>query len=461
MGVMSKDSEKNLDREKILDKMRELRDNRDLQISEGIMEKRGISPEEKEKLVQTNKVLDVKYLGKIDFDEEIDGEKTKTQKDIYLVIEQMLDKEGNLVDIEKIYMEDGEFLGGNNKSDKYNVIMLSENYKGRKDLAESLQSLDTEGILDLNEMEHERLEEIAKELGISVEELDYLSEIDLEQIIEGREENDNIEELEGKRESKEGKETLTKKQVEKISTKSEIKTQEKVNDRETMAQLLGVQDKGYKKIAIVYSDKLQKNGSNTRFSVVGVKEDGSAEKIDTLESRYGTNPTKKIDSLNRDGSEIKEQQSQTMLQIKGRKEEQVAVRIGTMGTIEASLVRTPRQDNTKGISIPIATQNVRTTTRETRELMNTHKNISVKEETERIDSHRQMGDKDEDITLRDINDNPYDDTHQHMQTKDKEREGVLDKVAKEVLKNDTIAETFNIVDVKQHALKVLSSRKST
>lgn len=453
---MDEKLDRDLDKEKILDKMRELRDSRDAQIIDKILTNNRISEEDKQKLQQANKVLDVKYLGEIDWEEEIDGEKIKSQKDIYLLIEQMLDKEGNLVDIEKIYTEDGELLGGNNKSDKYNVIMLSEKYKGRGDLAESLQSLDTEGILDLNEMEHERLEEIAKELGITVEELEALSEIDAEKEIE-RDKDDDKDRAES--EEKED-ETLTKKQVEGISTKSEIKTEEKVTDKETMAQLLGVKDKGYKKIAIVYSDKLQENESSSRFSVVGIKEDGSAEKIDTLEQRYGNNPTKKIDSLNRDGSEITEQQAQTMLQIKGRKEEQVAVRIGTMGTIETSLVRTPRQDNTKGISIPIATQNVRSTTRETRELMNVHKNPSVKEETERIETHRKMGDNDKDITLRDIDDNPNNDTHHHMQKQNKGKNDWLDYVAVRVLKNNKVAETFNSTDVKKYAISKLESRRN-
>ena len=45
-----------------------------------------------------------------------------------------------------------------------------------------------------------------------------------------------------------------------------------------MASLLNVQDKGYKKIAIINSDSFKDSGNSTRFSIVGVKEDGTAER---------------------------------------------------------------------------------------------------------------------------------------------------------------------------------------
>ncbi len=51
-----------------------------------------------------------------------------------------------------------------------------------------------------------------------------------------------------------------------------------MTDKDTMASLLNVQGKGYRKIAIVYSDKFKEAGNTTKFSFVGIKQDGSAEK---------------------------------------------------------------------------------------------------------------------------------------------------------------------------------------
>ena len=199
------------------------------------------------------------------------------------------------------------------------------------------------------------------------------------------------------------KKTLSKKQAESISTKQEIKTEQKVTDKDTMASLLNVQGKGYRKIAIVYSDKFKEAGNTTKFSFVGIKQDGSAEKIDTIEQAYGTNPTKNVHSVNRDGSKIEEKTETSFFKIEGKTETQIAVYIGNMGTIEPSLVRTPAQDNEEAISIPIETSNIRPTTREIRELMNRNRNTRVKEEIQEIEKHKKSGCKD--FSIKDIDDN--------------------------------------------------------
>ena len=286
--------ERDFDMEKVIDKMRSLRDKRDLEILNQELKDIDLNSSDQKKL-SDNKVLNVKYLGVI----KIEGE----EKGIYLVIEQKAQKDGTLAQIERYYTEDGEFLGGDNSIDEYDFLTLDEKYMNNKDMLEKLQSIDKDGILNLNKIEQERIEEVAKESGIIAKELEKMSEID------------------------------SKKEIEKISTKSEIDTNRKVTDKETMASILNVQDKGYKKIAIIYSDKMQDNGNTTRFSFVGIKEDGTDEKIDTIEQAYGRNPSKEINSVNRDGSKVEQEQVNSIYRIKGKKETQIAVDIGAMGTI--------------------------------------------------------------------------------------------------------------------------------
>lgn len=412
--------DRDFDMEKVIDKMRSLRDARELEIFNQELEKADSNPDI-EKQLPDNKVLDVKYLGSIEFEGK--------EKGIYLIIEQKQKEDGSLAKIERYYTEDGEFLGGNNKADQFNFLILNEKYSGQEGLLEKLQNLDKEGVLDLNQLEQERLEEIALAFGVSVEELDKVAELDLKQ------------EIELEQEKEEGKETLSKKQVEKITSKTEIKTNQKVTDKETMASILKVEDKNYTAINIIYSDAMKNSGSTSRFAIVGIKEDGTAEKINTLEQGYGTNPNKEIQSLNRDGSEIEQKQVNSIFKIKGEDETQIAVDIGSMGTIEPTLVRTPRQDNEEAISIPIETHNIKPTTRETRELMNEQRNPRVKEEIQRAKKHEELGC--EEASIKDINDNPYDDTHEHMEV-DSE---YLDKCADKILKNDEIAETYNRNDI--------------
>ena len=427
---MSKDFET----EKVLNKMKEIRENRDLELFN--IELREVNKGDYQKEASKNKVLNVKYLGKIEL---INNEKIKEEKDIYLVIEQKENKNGELIEIERYYDGDGNVIGGNNKSDNYDFIMLSENYKNREDILKQLTELEKDGeIFDLNELEQEELEEIARSLGIRSEDIERLTEIEADKELSRDEKDKEIEKL--KDEDSE-KEEFSKKEIEKISKKTEIKTNQKVTDKETIASVLKVEDKGYKKIAIVDSSKLKDNNNTTSFTVVGIKQDGSAEKIDSLEQGYGNAPTKKINSVNRDGTEIEEQQVQSIFKIKGENEKQIGVRIGT---IEPSLIRTPRQDNEEAISIPIETHSVKPTTRETRMIMNQQKNVDMTDEIERIKAHRLEGDDErgQEINLKDIDNDPTNDTHVHINNEH------LDILADKVLENDNISFTFNREDVK-------------
>lgn len=74
--------DRDFDKEDIVNKLRELRDKRDFELNS-----------------DTNKVLDVKYLGKL-----------KDGRNIFLIIEQKLDEEGNKISIERYCTEDGEVL---------------------------------------------------------------------------------------------------------------------------------------------------------------------------------------------------------------------------------------------------------------------------------------------------------------------------------------------------------------
>lgn len=118
-----------------------------------------------------------------------------------------------------------------------------------------------------------------------------------------------------------------------------------------------------------------------------------------------------------------------------------------MGNIEPSLIRTPSQDNTKGISIPIEVNTIRPSTRETRELMNEGKNPRIKEEVERAEKHEEAGC--EKYGLEDIDDNPNNDTHTHDELNDEE----LDKWADYVLEDNDIEFVFTKEEVKEQLKK--------
>ena len=134
--------------------MRELREKRDLELLKQDSDSINLDTDYQENL-RKNKVKDVKFLGTI----ELDGK----EKEIYLVIEQKENEEGKIFDIERYYTEDGEMLAGNNTIDGYK-LMLNEKFQGKEELLEQLKQFDKEGILDLNDLEEDRKEQIAKAL---------------------------------------------------------------------------------------------------------------------------------------------------------------------------------------------------------------------------------------------------------------------------------------------------------
>ena len=102
---MEQELEREFDKEKILETMRKIREKRELELLQNKKDDINLDSDY-QKESQKNKVLNVKFLGVT----EIEGE----PKEIYLVIEQSEDKEGQISEIERLYDEDGEFLGGNN-----------------------------------------------------------------------------------------------------------------------------------------------------------------------------------------------------------------------------------------------------------------------------------------------------------------------------------------------------------
>lgn len=423
--------EKEANQEEILNKMRELREKRFKEICS------------KSKGRTINDYIEnVKYLDRI----EING----VEKSIYLIEEQHKQKDGSFSKVEKYYTEDGEFLGGNNSLDNYDKVILSERYKENNDLLEKLQRIEEskkDGKLDLNKEDEKLIEEVAKELGIEKEEIKRICVIDSKKEVKDKDKEVNEDEKETNTNRNEDEEkTISKKQIEKVSSKQEIEANERVTDQETMQEILGVEDKNYTKFAIVYSDKLNESNNTTEYTMVGINKDGSAEKIDSLEQDYGKNPTKEIYQMNEDGTEIKKQQVDSIYTIKGKEEGQIAIKNGSMGEIEPSYVRTPRQDNQKGISIPIETQNIRPTTREMQESMNRNRDTDVKDNINRAEEHEKSNC--DNIEKEDIDDNPYNNTHIHSLTEE-QINAMIDKT----MNNEEIANTYNRCDTRKRILE--------
>ena len=57
-----------------------------------------------------------------------DNDSQENLKSIYKIIEQDVNKDGEIITVERFYTEDFQFLGGNNKSDGIEYITLSPDF---------------------------------------------------------------------------------------------------------------------------------------------------------------------------------------------------------------------------------------------------------------------------------------------------------------------------------------------
>lgn len=319
--------------EKILDTMRKIRTQETIKIIEHKLGDIG-AKEDYERLAKTDKINDVKYLGKIEINKEIDGQQVKTLEDLFVLVEQKeISKNGQnqIIEIEKYVTKDLDYIAGNNMSDSYQLPMVTERYKDQKEtLEKQLKELGNEGILDLNDMENDRLELIAKALGVKVEEIKSIDELDLDQEISRNGENaerkgpkekgkdgkqDKENEQEDKKEREDEKEDeqeeLSKKELDGLHIKEETRLNQNIKGV-TLEDKLGLKKNGITdgvKLARVTTDSLNpylEKSSTQVDSFVVIRQNGEAvvlgENILEPDDRLGTNPTGTDTTINNDGT---------------------------------------------------------------------------------------------------------------------------------------------------------------
>ncbi len=397
--------DRDFDMEKIIDKMRSLRDKRDLELLEKDIEGINLDSDYQRNL-PNNKVLDVKYLGTIEWE-------AGTEKEIYLIIEQKQNEDGVLTEVERYYTEDGEFLGGNNKSDQFNYLILDTKYMNNEELLQKLQVLNKEGILDLNKIEQDRLEEIALSLGVKVEDLESIDEIELNQTIEDNKENKKNEE------SREIKED----ELEGLNIKEETATNTYLKG-ETLAQKLKLPPDVVKLARVSASNLNEITGkqNNNIDAFVGIKNNGKAVEIgdDILrqDTSMGTNPTNQETTINNDGSVNKEVVTSSYLIVNGNGREYL--QIGNDETSGKEIKYTQRSNTSnENVAVELNTQRTWPQNSNVRQYLN-DKGAGREEVNDVLARDKAHGEcKEKDVTVID-NDKNNDSHGSHVGTQDTE-----------------------------------------
>lgn len=258
-----------------------------------------------------------------------------------------------------------------------------------------------------------------------------------ETIGQGMSEEENIQEVNNEQEPENEEESME--QIAKqsgiakddIKSCSEINPHERITDQKSFEDIANVTGK-YSKIFVVSANS-QTRG-NSLYSFWGMTQDGKLEPVQGLEERQGVNTGKSIYSINRDGSQVKEQQTSALFTMPNQREG-FSVTIGQYGIIETTYIRrSPNENKYIGSTVNSSTQ--KPTTREVQEFMNDSRTTDA-ELKEKIDkTEHQLGETSE-TKLRNVDDNPDNDVEIDMDQEITLHDGTITTLAKE-------AEALNI-----------------
>lgn len=278
-----------------------------------------------------------------------------------------------------------------------------------------------------------------KNLEMTSEEIEeYIEEMKEKGLIDSKEqdeekEQEQEEQKEEPEEEKQMNNVAKKMGLEKKDIKActKIKPNERITDNKTFEQIAEINGE-YEKVYVVAANS--KTKGNTKFHFMGVTKDGEVEQIEGLEPKEGTSTGKKIININRDGSKVEEEQVSALFTV-GGKNEGFSVNIGQYGIIEAQYIRRNPEKKDEYIGADINTQTQKPTTREVKEFMNTARNPRISEEIER--AKKQIEEKGSNkTTLKDIDDNPNNDTEIDIDEEIELSDGKTTTLRKEAKQSD-------------------------
>lgn len=390
-----------MENKKILEKMIMLKYKREQEISQ---------MDDFEKL---NTVIDdIRYLGNIQFIEELDGKSIIKEKDIYLLIEE---KDGNI--IYKYYDENMQLVAAEDGTLEMLVPSKEFNDKDQSYLKQ-ISEIDKEGkSLSEIKIQVEQIEKIAEKLGISTEEIEELDFIDLEQEIEEKEEIEQSD-----------KRKLTKEQTDSLDIKETTSLNENIKGT-TLAKKLGVDNielpNGEKltdgvKLARVSTNSLNKytgNHVNMIDSFVIIRSNGEAvpvgENILKPDTRSGKNPASNSLTVNVDGTVDRENNTSSYRIVNGNGNEFLKVGYDEISGRE---IKYSQWSNEKGEYVDTELKTSRDTfiNDDVRQYLKA-RNKGIREATETLEKaehHEEYGETETDVTL--VDHDPNNDSHIHI-----------------------------------------------
>ncbi len=326
---------------------------------------------------------DIKLIGTLTSEETSPNGKVLVTNDVFLIIDEMpdgttsqrfvitgLDKDGKIYPAQEIAQDDISFLAQFQNMNKVEVVSLNEFDK--------------------------QLEKVAKKLGISKEEVRSMSEIDLDKALDdkGLSKDDlDKDENEGQ-EANQDEKVPDPEVLNNIDAKQEIKTNIKVDDKYTLADILGVP--AGSKLLVVYPTNIPDRSKlpyTTSLICMIQNPDGSIEYSDALTQVGGKDSDKNVYEVNRDGSRVEEKSVKSSFAIKSNivKNGIITARIGSMGYIEVGFGYIDRTSNKDVVSERLEDQHTRYTTYEVRKEFSPREGVdNITDKMDEIKEHPEI-----------------------------------------------------------------------
>lgn len=341
-----------------------------------------------QKATDFNTKNDINFIGTMIYTENTKTGKVPTIHDVFVM--NFKDSKGNIT--ETFFNENGECLGGRGIDGK--IYPSTQFAEADLSFLGQLERLSNNHSISLEEYD-KNIEKIAKELGLSKEDIHSMSEIELEQKVgkKGKEEKDKISLEENDGQTTEEQVEQNEETLDRINAKEEIDMDKLVDDRHSLADVLGVQA-GSKLIA-VYSDAIANNTISTRFSFIIQNPDGTLTPANMLEQTGGIDSDKTVYETNRDGSNVDKVNVKSSFKINSPliKNGILNIRYGSMGYIEANYGEVDPTDHHYAFTQKLETDRDRYTTKEVRDEFSgredgTH---NIEEDLNEIKMHEEVG----------------------------------------------------------------------
>ena len=354
--------------EEIVEILRKIRDRRELEIYLAENEKDPDIPKK-------HFIVDVEYLGKIMMNSKNSNDgNIKNEKRVFKLIEQTQNEKGEISFVARYYTNDYELIAGNSMQGYYNFIILTSEYSNDRELLEEINDLPDYGA-SLKDIEKGELKEIAKAIGLREEEINSMSEMELAQKIEEKEESKGTEEKEDEESE------INEEETKEISNqKQEIRLDTRIDYKRTLGQALDLDTSEFTKVAVVYSERLKEikdsdeKINNTRYSFVAIRKDGTALDISDrlqVDARTGNNQNRESIKVDADEQARKDTQTRTRFQIIGEngknagkpdyEKETLSLENSQYGEIKAYYGKGRSKENQENIETQIKTTNVKPT----------------------------------------------------------------------------------------------------